>query len=82
MDKIKKLRFRIVGLQKKLTMVALLQRNYAKHYGRNKPKHDEDAALYVTILNKLRRELELEKAIEKARIEEAMEIKGETVLIG
>lgn len=61
MDKIKKLTWRIARLQEKLTMTALLQRNYRRHFGKNKAKYDKDAEQFISIMNELRKELMVEK---------------------
>lgn len=59
-----KLEFRIKGLQNRLELVALLQRNYQRHYDKISPKHDRDTDLYIQKLNQLRDELQVLKATE------------------
>lgn len=89
-----KLEFRIKGLQNRLELVALLQRNYQRHYDKISPKHDRDTDLYIQKLNQLRRELQVleatdnkekkDKKSKKSYLTEGMNnivCEGETIVV-
>lgn len=69
MNQKEKIEYRIKGLQRKMELTALLQRNYQRHYHKNSEKHDRNMELYMQLTNDLRNELHAIQATEPTKTE-------------